>query len=286
MAEATHYMKLYIGDYLRDTSHLSTAEHGAYLLLIMHAWTRNGALPAADDRLRTIAKMDRREWVRSRRTILEFFIKGEGDTLRHKRIDRELANAAATARQRSDAGKASGEARQTQRKTNGRSTGVQRELNGLVQSPSLPSPPSSPPTPPLTTPTPSPPQPRAPKAAVERPLGSRSPANGAGPQRWDDRRVQFHPEDSHPDWPQVNGYYLNVVFDLAIEATMIQLASSPATHKPVIEWLASGYTDRQIIDTLHRVADRPDYRPPKTLAYFDKAVRDIPPKDTPLEHAA
>jgi uncharacterized protein YdaU (DUF1376 family) len=127
-------MPLYVGDYLRDTGGLTAGEHGAYLLLIMQAWTRNGELPADDERLRRMAHMDAREWKHSGPTIMAFFTR-HGDSYRHKRIDHELAKTDALVAQRSAAGKASAEARKRQRGGgedpngggNGCSTGVERE---------------------------------------------------------------------------------------------------------------------------------------------------------------
>lgn len=84
------WMPFYVADYLADTAHLRAAESGAYLHLIMHYWQHDG-LPSDDRKLAAIARMTDAEWRRSRPTIVEFF----GPNWRHKRIDKELAKAAA-----------------------------------------------------------------------------------------------------------------------------------------------------------------------------------------------
>ncbi len=65
-------MPLYVADYLADTTHLSAAEHGAYLLLIMNYWQKGG-LPKDEALLARICRMSSREWSKSRGVILELF---------------------------------------------------------------------------------------------------------------------------------------------------------------------------------------------------------------------
>ena len=79
------YMPLYVGDYLGDTSHLSTIEHGAYMLLLMHYW-RHGGLPADDCRLAQIARMTDQEWRSAKVVIARFFSR----KWKHKRVEAEL----------------------------------------------------------------------------------------------------------------------------------------------------------------------------------------------------
>lgn len=81
-------MPLYVADYRADTAHLSAAEHGAYLLLIMHYWS-TGSLPDDDRQLARIACMAPTEWKRARPTIAAFF----HDGWKHGRIDEELKRA-------------------------------------------------------------------------------------------------------------------------------------------------------------------------------------------------
>ena len=106
-AKPTTWMPLYVGDYLRDTGHLTVIEHGAYLLLIMHAWSRGGALPVDESRLRGIAKMTPTQWRKSRKTLLDFF-KREAEKYSHHRIDKELSTTADLIEKRSKAGRTGG----------------------------------------------------------------------------------------------------------------------------------------------------------------------------------
>jgi uncharacterized protein YdaU (DUF1376 family) len=78
-------MPLYVGDYLGDTGHLTTAQHGAYLLLMMHYW-RKGELPDDDRQLSKITKLPPKTWSEYRPVLQQFFHSG----WRHKRIDAEL----------------------------------------------------------------------------------------------------------------------------------------------------------------------------------------------------
>lgn len=100
------WMPLYVADYLADTGHLRTVEHGAYMLLIMHYW-RTGGLPNDDAPLARIARMTEDEWRQARPAIAPLFQGG----WKHKRIEHELTEAARISAAGRAGGKASGEAR-------------------------------------------------------------------------------------------------------------------------------------------------------------------------------
>ena len=87
---STPYMKLYIGDYLGDTQHLSTLEHGAYILLIMAYWQNGGPLQNDPKLLRRLTKMTPREFQKTSENVLKMFQVRDG-LIVHKRIDFELS---------------------------------------------------------------------------------------------------------------------------------------------------------------------------------------------------
>lgn len=93
-------MPLHIPDYRADTGHLSTIEHGAYLLLIMHYWMKGG-LPDDDARLARITGMDPQQWSEAKPALEPLFTAG----WQHKRVERELRKVQVS-EVRSEAGKA------------------------------------------------------------------------------------------------------------------------------------------------------------------------------------
>lgn len=124
---ALPYMQLYIADYLADTMHLSTEEHGAYLLLMFNYWQTGRPIPK--NRLAKIARLSNDRWIAVEASLKEFF-NDNGTEWVQERIERDLEAVKMSISQKSAAGKASAQARKAKKSTkgqqngNGRSTGV------------------------------------------------------------------------------------------------------------------------------------------------------------------
>lgn len=86
------WMPLYWGDYFKDTNHLSTAEHGAYLLMIGHYWVSGKPLPDDDAKLAQITRQGVATWRKMRDTLAEFFDCRDG-RWHHGRIEDEIQKA-------------------------------------------------------------------------------------------------------------------------------------------------------------------------------------------------
>lgn len=122
MSEFDHWLPLHIGDYLSDTRELTTLQHGAYLLLIMHYWKRR-ELPDDDHALAQIAGLSFRQWKHIGDAVKAFFKPGNCQdeassnchhnvdqkrlgkrTLSHARLDRDIEKAKAVSEARKRAG--------------------------------------------------------------------------------------------------------------------------------------------------------------------------------------
>jgi len=135
---ALPYMQFFVADYLADTGHLTTEEHGAYLLLIFNYWQTGK--PLRKDRLATVARMSNDRWIQVERVLNEFF-HDNGETWTHFRIEADLASVQESVEKASKAGKASAMARQRKKelKDNARSTTVETDVHTTVPTQSQPS---------------------------------------------------------------------------------------------------------------------------------------------------
>jgi len=105
---ALPYMQLYVADYLADTAHLTTEEHGAYLLLLFSYWQTGKPLRA--DRLASVSRMSNERWTDAEQTLKDFFHVSNG-TWTHFRVEADLEKVGSKSKNNSEAGKASARAR-------------------------------------------------------------------------------------------------------------------------------------------------------------------------------
>ena len=97
------HIPLFVDSYLADTTHLTTEQHGAYLLLLMAAWrTSDCSLPQDENRLASIAGVSVAKWRKIGPTILEMWtcekgrcfqkrLSHEWDYVRSKSVKRKAA---------------------------------------------------------------------------------------------------------------------------------------------------------------------------------------------------
>lgn len=84
-----NYVERHIGDYLKDTAHLSLLEHGVYTRLMDVYYTREGAIPEADA-ARLIGARSKDERAALKAVLAEFFTLVDG-AHRQDRCEREIA---------------------------------------------------------------------------------------------------------------------------------------------------------------------------------------------------
>ena len=110
------------GRYLKNTLHLTTRQHGGYVLLIMAALESGGHLPKSDAALASIAKLDAKGWKEDGAT-LKAYLTDAGDHWLHE----YAAHLCADVRSRLDAKRSAGKkgaAKRWQGRANGKPVAV------------------------------------------------------------------------------------------------------------------------------------------------------------------
>ena len=137
-----NFFKLYIGDYQRDTAHLSVTEHGAFLLMLQHYYATEKPLPTGKALHRMLRAQDKAERDAIDAVVAQFWTETP-EGLANGRADDEITKANAQA----DTNRAIAQAREAKRKaarseheqsTNRATNGQPNQTPDTRQIPSVP----------------------------------------------------------------------------------------------------------------------------------------------------
>lgn len=104
------FMQLYVSDYLGDTHHFTTEQHGAYLLLLMSMWLHKGKLPNDPKILSKIAHVSLTRWNTISPAILELCQVSDA-TISQKRLQTELKKLSTRSEKNRESGALGGRAK-------------------------------------------------------------------------------------------------------------------------------------------------------------------------------
>jgi uncharacterized protein YdaU (DUF1376 family) len=123
---STPFLQFYVADYLADTQHLTTEQHGAYLLILFAMWRANGAeLEADDSKLARIARLTVTRWNRIKGDVMAL-LTIESGRVTQKRLRAELQKAEEKSQKRAAAGRNGGNAKAL--KNNKQAVAIARDL--------------------------------------------------------------------------------------------------------------------------------------------------------------
>lgn len=115
-----NYYERHLGDYARDTGHLSLLEHGVYTVLLDRYYATEQGIPQADA-YRVARASSRQERQAVDRVLAEFFVLEDG-VYRMGRVEREIA------RYREKSGKASASAKARWAKSKGNANALRTDM--------------------------------------------------------------------------------------------------------------------------------------------------------------
>lgn len=111
-----NFFKLYIGDYQRDTAHLSIAEHGAYMLMLQHYYATEKPLPVGKALHRMLRAQDKTERDAIDTVAAQFWVESDAG-LDNSRATEEIRKAVHQRTVNQEIGKRGGRPKATGHKT-------------------------------------------------------------------------------------------------------------------------------------------------------------------------
>jgi uncharacterized protein YdaU (DUF1376 family) len=240
-ARTDTWMPFYVADYLADTPHLTTEQHGAYLLLLMAAWKSEGRIDADDESLSQITRLPMDVWLRHKAKLLRFFGPVEDGLIAHKRVMAERKKARAVSAVRTAVSQLGVAARRKQ-KAIGQATGAASgDANGR--------PPDDQSGDQLV-------DPRSTQSQSHSQLQENPRAAATGKHYLAREEL---PPPPPPHAPAGEAGRIDPIHARAIEITVLLRrggAALNAAHPTVREWAAKGVTDGQLLTTLERAQQR------------------------------
>jgi uncharacterized protein YdaU (DUF1376 family) len=269
-AEANTWMPFYVSDYLADTMHLTTEQHGAYLMMLMAAWKRGGYLPNEDSQLAAICKLSVRTWKKSKDVLLEFFTLTDKGYA-HKRVVEELGKAKELSEKRREASRQRWSKSESTGKAKDEQFGCKDDANGYAHGNAntdakpvhlqAPSPSPSPVDLHTTLPT----------AGVRESVEGKQ--NGC---------IQDSSSDAKPDAPAhqspLSGIEDNPHRRGELSALLRNHGVSITPMHPVLcQWVNAGITNEEALDAVERVRFRDQYRNGNEISagYLAKVVSEV-----------
>ncbi len=123
-----HYYQFNIGDYRRDTAHLSRLEHGIYRDLIDWYYLEESPIPLETQSVMRRLRLASQEEAQALKNVLSDFFT-EADGWRHHRIDEDIRNYHAMAEKNKTNGKLGGRPKKTQSVPSGNPNETQSKGN-------------------------------------------------------------------------------------------------------------------------------------------------------------
>jgi uncharacterized protein YdaU (DUF1376 family) len=134
-----NYYERHLGDYARDTAHLSMLEHGAYTVLLDRFYATEQGIPA--DQVHRIARARSKEERAAVDAVLAEFFVLEGGAYVNKRAIEEIDKAQARINAARENGRSGGRPRKNPEGTHRKPTGFQNHNPEETQSKALQTPP-------------------------------------------------------------------------------------------------------------------------------------------------